>query len=117
MPAAAREMRERHPQHQQLLFARFRELLRAQPPANFRMPRQRACTRTRSVHQNPVEIAAKWKRLRGVEFNQLRAAETEPLELGLHRPQAVRVVIRCDYKARASRRANQRGGLASGRRA
>ena len=69
------------------------ELLRAQPPANFRMPRKRARAGAWSIDQNSVEIAAERKRLRGVEFEQAGAGEAETLELRLGRPQAVCVAV------------------------
>ncbi len=68
-PPARREVCERRLQHPRLQPMKFGELLRAQPPANLRMPRESAGAGTRRVDENAFELDAEGKRVRGVKLD------------------------------------------------
>ena len=95
----------------------FRELFGAQAPANFRMARERTGAGTGCVDEDAVELAAEGKAMRGIEFDDLRAVETEPLELTAHCAQTMSVTIRGDDQSSSAGGADEGRSLAARSRA
>ena len=82
------------------------ELLRLEPPPNFRMPRERTSAGAWSIHQDALKLLFKWQRLRGVELNNPDVSQTKARKLIAHSPQPVCMMIRRNNHAFFSRGAD-----------
>jgi hypothetical protein len=93
------------------------KILRAELPANFRVPGERARSGARDIDQNAIERAFECKRLRAVKDDCLHVSYAGAFESLAHRARAMRVQISGDDMALWPGIVRQEQGLAARRRA